>query len=97
MKQIYLVCFDIEDDKIRRKIGDKLLAYGHRVQYSVFEIAITQDSQLKQLKAQLNALLEQADTISNDLRFYNLNTTTLARSFTLNEQPIGVFPSATIL
>ena len=34
---IHLICYDIESDKIRKKVADRLLADGlERVQYSVF-------------------------------------------------------------
>lgn len=34
---IYLIAYDIEDDKLRKKVSDRLLADGlERVQYSVF-------------------------------------------------------------
>lgn len=97
MKHIYLVCFDIENDRVRRKVGEELLAYGQRVQYSVFEIALARTSQLTQLKARLNKLFAEADNPSDDLRFYNLNAVTLANSSTLDNQPVGLFPSATVL
>ena len=33
----YLICYDIKDNKWRKKVSDKLIAYGlERVQYSVF-------------------------------------------------------------
>lgn len=33
----YLICYDIENDKWRKKVSDKLIAFGlERVQYSVF-------------------------------------------------------------
>ncbi len=103
MALTYLVCFDIEDDKIRRKVGTALLAYGNRVQYSVFEIQVRTDSVLRKLKAELTEIIQRYgsdhDEISEsvDIRFYYLNSVTLARSSTLNDAPIGLFPSATIL
>ena len=34
---IYLICYDIESDKVRKKVHDKLQAEGlERIQYSVF-------------------------------------------------------------
>jgi len=34
---IYLVTYDIESDRLRKKVADKILAWGlERVQYSVF-------------------------------------------------------------
>jgi len=33
----YLICYDIEQDRKRKKIADKLIEYGlERIQYSVF-------------------------------------------------------------
>lgn len=47
-KETYLIAYDISDDKKRAKVMSALLAYGNRVQYSVFEVVLT-DSQLKHL------------------------------------------------
>lgn len=33
-----LVSYDISDDKLRTRFSKYLLKYGHRIQYSVFEI-----------------------------------------------------------
>ncbi|KUI97422.1 CRISPR-associated endonuclease Cas2 [Vibrio sp. MEBiC08052] len=57
----YLVCFDIEDDKIRRRMGNKLLEFGERVQYSVFEIKCRTESQLNGLKRELEKLMEGSE------------------------------------
>lgn len=72
MSLTYLVCFDIENDKARRKVGNLLLAYGDRVQYSVFEIALTNQSQLTELKYRLSKILHQHPNPDDDLRFYYL-------------------------
>lgn len=93
MAQIYLVCFDIQQDKPRRRVAKILLAHGERVQYSVFELALTHSSQLQQLKKQLKKHLEPGD----DLRFYYLPPNAIALSSTLNEQPVAAFPSAVVL
>lgn len=36
----YVICYDIPDDKRRKKISDLLEVYGSRVQYSVFECVL---------------------------------------------------------
>lgn len=90
---IYLACFDIQDDKIRRKVGKELLKYGHRVQYSVFEVAFLKARQLDQLKPKLKAFLEPGD----DLRFYFLPQIAREKSSTIDDQPIAQFPSAITL
>lgn len=33
-----LLSYDISDDKLRRNFSDYLTKFGHRIQYSVFEI-----------------------------------------------------------
>ncbi|ELR63894.1 CRISPR-associated protein Cas2 [Photobacterium marinum] len=96
MALIYVVCFDIEDDKLRRQVGDELLGYGERVQYSVFEIKLSNSSTLKKLKAELKALAEHYEG-SVDIRFYYLNEITLEKSTTLDNKPVARFPSAIIL
>ena len=37
---LYLVCFDISDNKTRTRIGNYLGAFGNRVKESVFEVEL---------------------------------------------------------
>ncbi len=53
----YVVCYDVTDDKRRLKIVKLLEGYGDRVQYSVFEMAISPD----QLSELVEKLLEKLD------------------------------------
>ena len=39
---MYLVSYDIESDRLRKKISDTLENYGIRIQYSVFECEISE-------------------------------------------------------
>ena len=41
MKSIYVVCYDISNDRVRTKIEKVLSGYGMRVQFSVFECILT--------------------------------------------------------
>ncbi|MGL6260374.1 CRISPR-associated endonuclease Cas2 [Vibrio sp. WXL210] len=52
MRALYVICYDISDDKIRRYVERRLACYGLRVQYSVFECLLT-PSQLVRLRQQL--------------------------------------------
>ena len=36
----YIVCYDVSDDKRRRKISELLDGYGDRIQDSVFELPV---------------------------------------------------------
>ena len=41
MRSIYLVAYDVSDDKRRTKIFKKLKGYGESLQYSLFRCALT--------------------------------------------------------
>lgn len=41
MRQSYLVCYDISDDKRLRKVFKTMRGYGDHLQYSVFECQFT--------------------------------------------------------
>ena len=97
MRQYYLVCFDIEDDRVRKRIGDRLLKVGQRVQLSVFEVLLHSDKELRQLKRDIISLLDEADNPCDDVRFYYLNSHTAARSFTIDDQPVAHFPVKVVL
>lgn len=52
---MYLVSYDIQQDKLRRKIADELKNYGVRVQYSVFLCEISA-ARFQKMKERLFAL-----------------------------------------
>lgn len=55
-----LVTVDITDNRVRYRVNKVLLGFGERVQYSVFEIDVTQ-IQLTRLQKQLKKLLNHTD------------------------------------
>lgn len=55
-KQLYVIAYDISNDKRRRKIVTCLEKYGTRINKSVFECMLT--------KAQLNIVIEELEMIS---------------------------------
>lgn len=65
---IYLVTYDIRDDKRRNKIANLLQDYGQRVQYSVFEIWLDATG-LKDVQTQLRHLLDEGE---DNVRLYQL-------------------------
>jgi len=91
--RIYLACFDIEDDKKRRKLSNLLLEYGDRVQYSVFEISLKNENELHKLRKKCSKYTETADS----LRFYWLNKESRKHSQDVWGNPIAVFPAAVLL
>lgn len=75
----YLITYDIEDDKKRKKISDELEAFGYRVNYSVFECELNQ-SKLNKLKEKLEELVDKK---YDSLRFYHICENCLPKSFEL--------------
>ncbi|PIE40284.1 MAG: CRISPR-associated endonuclease Cas2 [Gammaproteobacteria bacterium] len=91
--RVYLACFDIEDDRNRRKLGDLLLTYGDRVQHSVFEISVKDEGALEHLCRQCESYVEETDS----LRFYWLNKESRSKSRDIWGEPIAQFPAAILL
>jgi CRISPR-associated protein Cas2 len=75
----YLITYDIENDKTRKKISDELEAFGYRVNYSVFECELNQ-TKLKRLKEKLEELV---DIKTDSLRFYHVCENCIPKSFEL--------------
>ncbi|WP_257326600.1 CRISPR-associated endonuclease Cas2 [Pseudoalteromonas rhizosphaerae] len=55
-----LIALDVTDNRVRYRANKLILGFGERVQYSVFEIDVTQ-RQLNLLHKQLNKLLNKQD------------------------------------
>jgi len=63
----YLVCFDIVDDRQRRRAVKILLEYGVRVQKSVFECSRLTEKQFVRMKTRLDEVI---DHTGDSFRFY---------------------------
>lgn len=67
-KHLFLVCFDIVDDKTRYRVVKTLLKYGQRVQKSVFECMLNDADYIKMKISLDNYVNLQEDSI----RYYQL-------------------------
>ena len=65
---LYLISYDIVDTKQRTKLAKKLLNFGQRVQFSVFECELHPE-QLQEMKKQV---LPFVDLEKDSLRIYRL-------------------------
>ena len=65
---VYVVCYDVSDDRKRDQIAQILLSDGQRVQYSVFEIALRSPAQLNEVCEKLLPLADEQTRI----RLYRL-------------------------
>ena len=68
MNRFYVICFDIADDRIRRKVVKALENKGQRVQKSVFECFLN-DKQYIELKTTLDNLIDKS---KDSVRYYHL-------------------------
>lgn len=61
-----IVSYDISDDKLRTKFAKYLLKFGHRLQYSVFEIDNSRrilDNIISDLKNEFEKSFTQSDSV----------------------------------
>ncbi len=91
--EVYLSCFDIEDDKARRRVGNILLEYGERVQYSVFEISVKNSTELNKIRSKCASYLEETDS----LLFYYLPLNARKKSMNQLGEAIAQYPQAVVL
>jgi CRISPR-associated protein Cas2 len=93
MSSLYLVTFDISDDRERTRVGKVLLELGSRVQKSVFEVMIDDDHQREALMGQLLEVTSEPDGV----RFYRICERCRGDSFSLSGEPLIVVPESLII
>lgn len=62
----WVVCYDVPDDRRRNKIAEILDDYGDRVQYSVYEVQVT-EKHFRRMVRRLRAIL---DNLEDSVRVY---------------------------
>ena len=77
-----LITYDIQNTKKRNKISTLLESYGVRVNYSVFELELT-NKELNKILKKLKNLSSNQDSI----RVYFFNKETANKSFELLNRP----------
>jgi len=80
----YVVAYDIPDNRRRNKIGDILLGYGKRVNYSVFEIEVNSIADLRKLEREILSILEPKE---DSFRFYHICRNCMEKSWSLGDEP----------
>lgn len=81
---MYIVSYDITNDRCRNKIAKELENYGLRVQYSVFECDITK-KKMDELYEKLIKLLQKDST--GNIRIYSLCETCKGKTRILGVPP----------
>jgi len=62
MSRLWMIAYDISDDRIRYRVRNTLKNYGLRVQYSIFECTLTA-GQRAELRQRLRGLIAPGDSI----------------------------------
>ncbi len=68
MKEFYLVCYDISDERRLQRVAKVMEDYGTRVLYSVFECFLT-PSEFEAMKKTVEAIMDELD---DKVRYYKL-------------------------
>jgi CRISPR-associated protein Cas2 len=89
---LYIITYDIPDDRCRTKVAKILEGYGKRVQYSVFECDIS-DKLLKELKSKLR---KKVDMEKDSIRFYSISYHTRGQIDVWNGPPV-VEPAESVI
>ena len=89
---LYVVSYDIPDDKRRRKVAELLEGFGQRVQYSVFECDLS-EKQYEMLKAKLRKRIKDED----NLRFYPISAYSVQRIEVWNGVGVCSAPNSFII
>jgi len=66
---MYVISYDISNDKVRGKVAKELENYGRRTQYSVFECRISK-KQMEQLYTKLLTIMQQEQ--DGNIRIYQI-------------------------
>jgi len=75
----YLVCYDITDNKLRKKIADKLFYYGlSRVQLSVF-IGYVNDIHFERMHNDITQKMDEEKNATDSIIFLRINYTNLQK------------------
>ena len=67
-KHLYLICYDISNDKIRSKTSELLEQWGERINLSVFECVFTH----AQLKKVTDEICRKMDQKTDSIKIYLL-------------------------
>ncbi|MEM6803939.1 MAG: CRISPR-associated endonuclease Cas2 [Bacteroidota bacterium] len=87
---IYLICYDIENDRLRKKIADKLEAEGlERLQYSVFLGPVTLH-QYEKLVKWLGNLIREKGAVQDRINILHVKQEDLEKMITFGKQSVDI-------
>ena len=90
---LYVVIYDVSDDKRRKRVFNLLEGYGRRVQFSAFECLLN-DRKFEELRVRLAKVVKMSD---DSVRFYPISRHTLGQVVIWGETPLSQPPSSVIV
>ena len=90
---LYVVIYDISDDKRRRRVFNLLEGYGQRVQFSAFECVLN-DRKFDELRSRLIKVVKMNE---DSVRFYPISKHTLGQVIVWGEPPLTQMPSSVVV
>ncbi|MFN5864796.1 MAG: CRISPR-associated endonuclease Cas2 [Pseudanabaena sp.] len=90
---LYVVSYDVSDDKRRKRVFNLLEGYGRRVQFSAFECLLN-DRKFEELRVRLAKVVKMSD---DSVRFYPISRHTLGQVVIWGEPPLSQPPSSVIV
>ena len=84
---LIIVSYDISDDRLRNQFAKFLMKFGHRIQYSVFEID-NSERILENIKAEISGQFEKRFQQSDSVVIFHLskNCKTIRYGYAKNEE-----------
>jgi CRISPR-associated protein Cas2 len=92
---MYLVAYDIPDNRRRGRLAEALLAFGVRVQESVFECDLRAKNELARMLDHIRREIMPED--GDHVRIYRLCADCLAQTIILGEGQIATDPDLIII
>lgn len=90
---LYVVIYDVSDDKRRKRVFNLLEGYGRRVQFSAFECLLN-DRKFEELRVRLAKVVRMDE---DSVRFYPISRHTLGQVVIWGEPPLSQPPSSVIV
>ena len=90
---LYVVIYDISDDKRRRRVFNLLEGYGQRVQFSAFECVLS-DRKFEELRSRLAKVVKMNE---DSVRFYPISKHTLGQVIVWGNPPLTQMPSSVVI
>ena len=90
---LYVVIYDISDDKRRKRVFNLLEGYGQRVQFSAFECVLS-DRKFEELRSRLAKVVKMNE---DSVRFYPISKHTLGQVIVWGNPPLTQMPSSVVI